>query len=236
MFKFIIIFCILFFILPSWLKIIVFIIGIIWLIKRRFVFVPNEADFILYFGLPGSGKTTVLNEIARQCQKRKSCTVLSNYPISGTYKVDRSDLGVYDISADGFGTKECVILFDEASIHYFKRQFESFSDKENNFHSMHRHAKVCEVFACQSWDGMDKRLRELNTQLWYVERWYFNLIRLRQIDKDFDIKEDDKQPIEGYAFVRGGDKFLYAPRVWKMFDTFDMHNLPTRQKQWQKWD
>ena len=95
---------------------IAFIIFFIWLVKRRYVFVPDEADFILFFGLPGSGKTTVLNEIARQCKNRKSCTVLSNYPIKETYIVKRDDLGVYDISTNAFGTKEVVVMFDEASI------------------------------------------------------------------------------------------------------------------------
>lgn len=235
MFKFILIFTILFIILPTWCKVVVLIIGLIWLINRRFTFVPSPDKFVLIFGLPGAGKTLVLNYIAYLCNKRKSCTVISNYPIKDTYKVSRSDLGVYDISADYFGTDECVLLFDEASIHYFKRQYEAFNDNENKFHSLHRHAKVTEVFACQSWDGMDKRLRELNTELWYVEKWYFHLIRLRKIDKDFDINPDEKQPIEGYAFVKGADKFVHAPKVWKMYNTFDVTNLPKRPKKWEKW-
>lgn len=234
MFKYILIFTILFLVLPSYLKIALIILLIIWLLKRRFVFIPDASQFSLFFGLPGSGKSTVLAYIAWMCLKRKSCTVLCNVPIKGTLKLSRSDLGVYDISTDAFGTDECVVIFDEASIDYFKRDFDSFSKEENKFHSLHRHAGVHEVFACQTWDGMDKRLRELNTKLYFVDKWYFNLIRIRTIAKDFDIQ--DKQPLDGYEFEKFSSKFVYAPKVWKLFDSFDKSNLPKRKKEWKVWE
>ena len=203
--------------------------------SRIFRFHASAKHFDLYFGLPGSGKTTVLAEIARQNSKNKKVVTLCNVPITGTYEVSRDDLGKFDISSSAFGVDDVVILYDECSLDYFKRAYEDFSKRENTFHSMHRHVKVHEVFACQSWDGMDKRLRELNTRLYYVDRWYFNLIRIRRIEKDFTIDDETHKPTEGYEFVKFSSRFVYAPRVWHMFDSFDTSMLPKTPKKWKMW-
>lgn len=204
----------------------------LFLYTRIFRFKPDGSEFYVFFGLPGCGKTTTLAEITRQCIA-KDIPVLSNCPILGTYEVQRSDLGEYDISPEAFDTeKDLVLIFDEASIDYFKRDFKSFEKKENQFHSLHRHFRVHEIFAAQSWDGMDLRLRELNTKLFFVSKWWFGLIRIRRIAKSFEINEDH-QPIDGYEFVKFSDRFFRPNKAWKMFDTLaipsDMH---LRKKKW----
>lgn len=203
----------------------------------RFRFVFNEADLHMYFGLPGSGKSTVCADIVRQItsvssrSKLSSVVPFTNFPVRNAFRLDRDMIGNYD-----FVTPECtgaVLLLDEASTVYMKRDAMTrkkdgslkFGESENKFHSMHRHYHTMEVCFAQSWDGVDLRLRELSTGLFYVEKsriWGF--IKVRRISKIFAINEDH-QPVDGYDFVKWSSRYVWARRAWKLFDTYEAPEL-----------
>ena len=212
----------------------------------RFKFNFNEKDMFMFFGLPGSGKTTVCADMVRQINKKKSlsrCIAYCNFPVKGAAKLSRSDIGQIDFRSDG--KDRPVLLLDEASTVYFKRNamnkvkdktgklVNEFSDAENQFHSMHRHYHTMEIFFAQSWDGVDLRLRELSTGLFYVERSRLPyLIKIREISKIFTIRDDDHQPCDGYEFSRFSKRYVFAPICWKLFDTYHAPDLPVQIPQY----
>ena len=205
----------------------------------RFRFSFCEKDMFMFFGLPGSGKTTVCADIVRQILKKfKSIIAYCNFPILGAFKCSRDQIGRVN-----FCTSEkpnAVLLLDEASTVYFKRSamnkvkdkktgqmVNEFSDAENSFHSMHRHYHTMEILFAQSWDGVDLRLRELSTGLFYVEPSRIrNFIKIRKIVKIFTIRDEDHQPCDGYEFERFSSRYVWAPPCWKMFDTYHAPELP----------
>ena len=170
-----------------------------------------------------------------------------NFPVRDALRVSRDMIGCVDFRSliPGYSSPgdphagRALLLLDEASTVYFKRNAmagrgsgssksdpDKFRNEENKFHSMHRHYKTMEIFFAQSWDGVDIRLRELSTDLFYVEPSRIRpFIKIRKIDKIFSISEDH-QPIDGYDFVKFSSRYVYAPRAWKLFDTYDAPKLP----------
>lgn len=207
----------------------------------RFRFKFNEKDMFMFFGLPGSGKTTLCAEIVRQIHKNVNKWKIlpyCNFPIITAFKCNRSDIGRVNFITEEY--PRAVLLLDEASTVYFKRNamnkikdkktgqmVNEFSDAENVFHSMHRHYHTMEILFAQSWDGVDLRLRELSTGLFYVEPSRLrNFIKIRKIVKIFTIRDEDHQPCDGYEFERFSSRYVWAPPCWKMFDTYHAAELP----------
>lgn len=227
-----------------WVAFIIFLIYLVLYLIRKYIlkykFKFNESDMLMFFGLPGSGKSTVCADIVRQCffAKKKSnklipsdCDIYCNFPVIGANTLNRDDIGITDFRSSG---DHALLLLDEASTVYFKRNAMSkdpkskFRDEENAFHSMHRHYKTMEVFFSQSWDGVDLRLRELNTGLYYVEPSRIRpFIKIRKIVKIFKINEDS-QPVDGYDFEKWSSRYVYAPAAWYLFDTYHAPDLPRK--------
>lgn len=64
----------------------------------------------LYFGLPGAGKTTVaVKHILEARQRGMNVFTNIDVKIDGVYRVDRDDLGRYNISNG-------LVVIDEASL------------------------------------------------------------------------------------------------------------------------
>lgn len=224
---------IVFFLLPFKWKLLLILLCcfFLWFLKWKPRF--DESDIALYFGLPGSGKTTALaymNQYILRTYHEKIET-FTNVPMKGAFEIHRDDLGEYDIHLD---QERSVLMIDEASIEYFKRDFAKFTNKENSFHSQHRHYRVQECFFCQTWDGIDLRLREINSSLYYVSSikipYVGKVVLIRSISKAFDIKEG--QPLDGYKFV-GLPRWFRAKPIFKLFNTYEAPVL--KHKEWKKW-
>ena len=188
----------------------------------------DEAAFHLYFGLPGCGKTTALAYMFFRFQKMHKFDLFSNVQLKGAYKLDRSDFGVFDLHVD---YDKSICFVDEASVYYFKRDFAKFSTKENSFHSQHRKHHVMECFFCQTWDGIDQRLRELNSHLYYVYNKNYpvigKVIFIREIMKAFDIYTGD--PKDSYQFKPFSTRWFLGRSVFRKFNTYEVEKLPDKQ-------
>lgn len=180
----------------------------------------------IYFGVPGSGKTTYAAYLAKKDLKKKR-KVYSNVPITGTIKVDKSDFGRYMIN-------DCRILLDEAGIDYNNRDFKKFTDSENYFFKYHRHYQVHLDLFSQGYDEMDKKLRLLAQKLYVVKKSLipFFIVR-RTIGKRVGINEMSKEIIDEYYFRPFSYKWIFCPLVWSMFNTYSRKELPERE--WEKW-
>ena len=181
----------------------------------------------IYFGVPGSGKTTFAAYLAKKDLKRGG-KVWSNVPITGTYKIEpKEDIGVYMIS-DG------RLIIDEAGIEYNNRDFKKFSEQSTYFYKYHRHYELAIDVFSQGFDDMDKKLRTLAQHLYVVKRSIipFFIVR-RTINKRVGINEVSKEIIDEYFWQPFSRKWIFAPAVWSMFNTISRTEYP--QKDWEKW-
>ena len=187
--------------------------------------------FDMYIGVPGSGKTTFASYLVKQRRKKakkKKCSdlILSNTPIKGAYKVYKSDIGKYMI-------QDCLLIMDEAGIDYNNRNFKTFSDEETYFYKFHRHYNVDIAMFSQDFD-VDVKLRKLSTRLFIVQKSFIpGFIKRKEIGKRIGIDPNTKQLIDEYYFVLFGTKYIYAPKLWKLFDSYSHKKLPI--KEWEKY-
>lgn len=194
------------------------------------------------FGLPGSGKSLCLSYIAYRAVNNKSINfhgfnlstakyarVYTNFPFEGAYKLDFETLGRAEYN-------NCLMLIDEIQLFADSRNFKTFGDNLKYFFSMHRHDKIDIVYASQSFDNVDKRIRSLTDRLYYIDKIAFNLIRVRAILSFFDVSHGNIN--EGYQYCNGlNTKYFYAPRLYKYNDTWakigkPFIQLPIPNEQW----
>ncbi|MBQ9072123.1 MAG: ATP-binding protein [Bacilli bacterium] len=197
----------------------------LWIIIGNLRQKPGNS-FDIYFGVPGSGKTTFAAYLAKKRIKKKG-RVLSNVSIKGTYEVERSDIGHYMI-------QDCLLLIDEAGIDYNNRNFsdkkEKMSKEEIYFYKYHRHYNVDIAIFSQGYDDMDKKLRTLATRYYIVKRSIFpGFITRKLINKRLGIDKNTKQIIDEYAFAILGTKWIYCPKLWKMFNSCSYKEMPTKE-------
>ena len=175
---------------------------LLWIIVGNLRQKPGNR-FDIYFGVPGSGKTTFAAYLAKKRIKRNGL-VLSNVNIKGTYEVERSDIGNYMI-------KDCLLLIDEAGIDYNNRNFadkkEKMSKEEIYFYKYHRHYNVDIAIFSQGYDDMDKKLRTLATRYYIVKKSILpGFITRKLINKVIGIDDNTKQIIDKYSFAILGTK------------------------------
>ena len=184
--------------------------------------------FDIYFGVPGSGKTTFAAWIAKRCIKR-NIPVWSNVPIKGTYQVNpQQDIGKYLIAGGH-------LIIDEAGIEYNNRDFKNFSKESTYFYKYHRHYKVSVHIFSQGFDDMDKKLRTLATKLYVYKKSLIPFfIHRYEISKKVGINELTKEICDEYYKRPFSGKWIFSPILWKLFDSYSYKELP--EKAWKSWN
>lgn len=193
-----------------------------------------------YFGLPGCGKSTMLAKIAykelKRIRKGKSPydRVLSNYYIDGCYKVTFEDMQKYNLSRS-------LILLDEITLDVDSRNFKSFNQQLKEFFILHRHEHIDIVYCSQQYDGVDKKVRDLTHELFYMKK-IGNLTWARAIYRKITIPEDAEIKM-GYVFPKivqfitrpfTNLRFCWRPRYYHMFDSFEV--LPKPKMEFIPWN
>lgn len=192
-----------------------------------------------YFGLPGSGKTTFLTMLAQKELKRISSgrskyeRVYTNFYCFGCYKIDYVELGKYDI-------RNSLILLDELTLDADSRSFKTFSQEKKMFFIMHRHFNCDIVYFTQQWDGIDKKIRDLTSDLYHVTKCFANVSSFlfrpfqcisvaRRVFRTLEINEYTKEIVTGYRFPTLFERFFgrckqfcFRPHWYKYFDSWDV--------------
>ena len=209
----------------------------------------------VYFGVPGSGKTTFAAYLAKQAQKesivirlcrrfpcrftdwilagshwKRRMNVYSNVPISGCYRVDaRNDIGEYLI-------ENGKLIIDEAGVEFNSRKYKSFPDKAIYWFKFHRHYGVSVDVFSQSHEDMDITLRRLAQNFYVVKKSMLPcFVVIRRIRRKVGIDNNTHQIVDAYSFGLPvlDTKRIFCPPLWKMFNTYDHEDLP--EKEWSVW-
>lgn len=195
--------------------------------KKKLVKKYQPHILSVYFGVPGSGKTTFAAWLTKRDLKH-GLKVWSNVPITGAYQLEpKQDIGTYMI-ANG------RVIIDEAGIEYNNRDFKEFSKKSLYFYKYHRHYETAVDVFSQGFDDMDKKLRTLAQRYYVVKKSLIPFFIYRQrIGKRVGINEVSKEIIDEYFFVPFGRRYIFSPLLWNMFNTISREDYP--EKEWPVW-
>lgn len=175
---------------------------------------------IVYFGVPGSGKTTLAAKIAYKNAK-KGIKTYSNVPILGTHLISSSDIGKVDISNGD-------LILDEAAIDFNNRSYKTMPKCSIEWFKLHRHYGIgtIHVFS-QSYEDMDITLRRLQTSMYRITRTMIpGIFMARCISVVIDIDRDTKQITEHHKWS-GLPRFHAGYKYWHMFDSYAAPELPS---------
>ena len=174
----------------------------------------------IYFGVPGSGKTTNAARIVLGNLK-KGITTYSNVPIKGAVLYDSSYIGKYDIS-DG------DMIIDEAGIHYNNRKFKTLPQEQIEWFKLSRHYGIHNIHIfSQSYEDMDITLRRLADEIYVVKRTLIPFIFCtRRIYVKVGIDKETHQIQDQYFFRFLGIKLYAGFHYWHMFDSWSAPELP----------
>ena len=187
----------------------------------------REDIISIYFGVPGSGKTTFAAWLVRHELKHKR-RVWSNVPITGSLKYEpKVDLGKFSM-VDG------RIILDEASVEYNNRKFKELDPDTIRYLKYHRHYQTAIDVFSQSYDDMDITLRRLAQRYYLMKRSILPWFVIRKtISKRIGIDENTKQIIDEFYFKPFSTKYIFCPPLWKIFNTIAREDLP--EKEWEVW-
>lgn len=186
----------------------------------------------IYFGLPGSGKTTfAVKHIYKYVKKGYKVYTNIDVSIPRVIKITEQDFGKFDIS-DG------IVIFDEATQAFDNRDWKSFSNDMRYFFLMHRHynIKLVELFT-QKFDGVDVKIRNLTDHVYWVRKLPFRRNVSKAISVPYGLYIPDKNDVSHVGEIISGyykpsiwqrlfSEKCYRPRFYKYFDTYERKYLP----------
>ena len=192
----------------------------------------------IYFGNPGSGKTTLACRNAYKIIKKYKRTkkadynhIYANFENKLTKYSDMSGLGEWTFPPFSY------IIVDEAGIQYNNRKFKTLSQSTIQWFKLHRHYRCDVDFISQSWEDIDITVRRLADELWHIKRLGpFTL--LRKVYKTVEIDNTTHQIIDGYKFGKLLPQFLPFPfhrthfklffrkPYYKYFDSYSTPETP----------
>lgn len=194
--------------------------------RSRFFRKYDNKILSIYFGIPGSGKSTIAAAISRRCLKH-GVHVFCNFPVKGTDFIDAASVvGYFDLGSNA------KLIVDEASICYNNRNFKSFPKEAIQWYKLHRHYDCSVDVFSQSYDDMDITLRRLANRLYLVKKslipYFVCAIPIR---RRVGINDMTKEICDEFYFDSPllrifTTKRYFAPLAWRMFDSWAAPELP----------
>lgn len=189
-----------------------------------------------YFGVPGCGKTTILTKTARRelkkLKKRYNQIYTINFECKGTLMIRFSDLANYKF-------ENCLILIDEITMDADNRNFKSFPSEIRDFFILHRHLGVDIIYATQNFENVDKKIRDLTSELWYMSKSVIPILKefttSKRIYRKININEYTSDLTLGYRFCNfieglfaSNFEITFRRKYYKYFDSYDQLSIADR--------
>lgn len=198
----------------------------------------------LFFGLPGSGKTTLCSKIALSISrdiirgKVPYKAIYGNVDLKGIpfyKKIPLSWLGKYDM-------RDCALLIDEGTIEFDSRNYKVWNKEKTEFFVLHRHFRVGEIFIfTQIYNRVDKTIRDITNDVFYmwkpflIGRWFTRYVKIPYgIDipkKGKDNSDSNGEISMGYYQPSLFDKLMaptfYRAKYYQYFDSWEAATLPS---------
>lgn len=195
-----------------------------------------------YFGVPGCGKTTLLTKIAIKELKKKYNPFYWKKTYDFIYTINFDCPGCVQITYDDlakFKFVNCLILIDEITLNADNRNFKQFTQKHKEFFLLHRHFGIDIVYATQNFENVDKKIRDITQDLWYMSKSVIPLFSQfttsKRIYRCININEHTSELTLGYRFCNiiesffvSNFKIVFRPFYYKYFDSYDELNLKDR--------
>ena len=186
----------------------------------------------LYFGLPGSGKTTLMTAHALKYSKKHNFNVYCNVPLNipSVIPIENSMVGEYNLH-DG------VILIDEATIFADSRNFKSFSANLVKLFCLHRHFRLDIELYLQNYNRTDLTIRMLADKVFWIRK-LGGITMAVEIPMSVFIPKRDVADDTGTAgeIVNGYYRppfyeYLFCEKIirkkyYPYFDSFSTYHLP----------
>lgn len=178
-----------------------------------------------YFGVPGCGKSTVLVKEYKKNRKKYDHVYSINISINGVKEIKKEDLEKYKF-------KNTLILWDEITLDADNRSFKSFSPELRDFFILHRHLGCDIIYATQNFENVDKKVRDLTCELWYMSKsvvpFFKSFTSAKRIYRKININEFSSELTLGYRFCNfiesifvSNFNLIFRPFYYKLFNTHD---------------
>ena len=185
-----------------------------------------------YFGVPGCGKSTILVKEYKKNKRRYDHIYTINIQIHGVPMITKEDLEKYKF-------KNSLILWDEITMDADNREFKSFSKDLRDFFILHRHFGCDIIYATQNFENVDKKVRDLTSELWYMSKSVVPFLKAftsaKRIYRNININELSSELTLGYRFCNfieglfvSNFKLVFRPFYYRYFDTHDELSLKDR--------
>ena len=185
-----------------------------------------------YFGVPGCGKSTTLVKEYRKNRRKYKNIYSVNIEIKGVKQITKEDFEKYKFP-------NSLILWDEITLDYDNRAFKSFSNQAKEAWLLHRHFGTDIIYCTQNYENVDKKIRDLTLELWYMQKsvvWFLKgFTTCKRIYRNININENTADLTLGYRFCNliesffvSNFKIIWRRLYYKYFDSWDELSMKER--------
>lgn len=190
----------------------------------------NPYKLYMVVGKKGSGKSTMLTRLAYD-HIRAGWTVYTTEGLPGTYKIDYTDIGKYNLPAGS------CLLVDEVGMIWDNRKYKDFPDHLRDWFKYQRHEGVKVFLFSQTFD-VDKKIRDLTDNMYLVTNKLRVFAYAKRIIKVPDLikpsaegpaRLDDVLKFDSLLWFWCGSRMLtFIPRYVKLFNSHERLGLPEK--------
>ena len=184
----------------------------------------NPYKLVFVFGKKGSGKSTLIQKLSNQYNKR-GWTVYSTEESLNPQILPIDPKYIYNYE---FPEHSCIFI-DEVSLIWDNRDFKTMDKKVIEWFRYQRHHK-CRVFLFSQSFDIDKKLRDLTDEMYLVEKFFRVFVRAKRIlrkpivvhpSPDAPARIDEDLIVDGPLMALfGGRLYAFIPYWAKRYDSF----------------